>query len=98
MLEALAALFIVGGLLGEQCLPASTPPRPTPSHKGTHPMIRAFNAFQLVTLFAAMPFIVGWLHSNPFSYSSAAFWTSVIVYLVMFIFMCIAMFNQMDKD
>lgn len=60
-------------------------------------MIRAFNSFQIVTLFAAMPYIVAWLHSSPFSYSIAAFWTSVVVYIVMFIFMCIGMFDLMDK-
>lgn len=60
-------------------------------------MIRAFNAFQLVTLFAAMPYIVGWLHSNPFPFSIAAFWTALVVYVVLFIVMCFGMADLIEK-
>ncbi len=60
-------------------------------------MIRAFNAFQLVTLFAALPFIVGWLKTNPFPFSPAAFYTAIVAYLVLFVVLCIAAFELTDK-
>jgi len=47
-------------------------------------LFRVFNAFQLVTLFAALPFGIGWLHSDPFPYSTAAFYTAICVYLILF--------------
>ncbi len=56
-------------------------------------MIRAFNAFQLVTLFAAMPYILGWLGSSPFPYAAGAFWTAIVVYIVLFIVMCVGTFE-----
>jgi ABC-type nitrate/sulfonate/bicarbonate transport system permease component len=46
-----------------------------------------FNAFQIVTLFASMPFIIGWLGGSPFPYSVAAFWIAIVVYIVMFVAM-----------
>jgi hypothetical protein len=58
-----------------------SPSQPKPSTK----MIRVFNAFQLVTLFAAAPYIIGWLGSSPFPYSAAAFWTAIVVYIVLFV-------------
>ncbi len=61
-------------------------------------MIRAFNAFQLVALFAAMPFIVGWLHSNPFPYSTAAFWVSIAVYVIVFIGNIVAVTDFLGHD
>ena len=60
-------------------------------------MIRAFNAFQLVSLFAALPFIVGWLKTNPFPLAVAAFWVAIVAYLVLFIVLCIAAFELTDK-
>ena len=48
-------------------------------------MLRAFNSFQIVSMFAGMPFIVGWLHGEPFAYSGALMWAAVVAYVVMFI-------------
>ena len=61
-------------------------------------MIRAFNAFQLVTLFAGMPYLVGWLNTNPFPYSPAAFWTAIVAYLVLFVVMCVGVFDLTEKN
>ena len=47
-------------------------------------MIRIFNAFQIITFFAALPFLIGWLYTEPFTYSVAAFWTAIVVYVVTF--------------
>lgn len=49
-----------------------------------------FNAFQIVCLFAAMPFIVAWLRSATFSGAFAASWIAVVVYAVMF---CLMVYN-----
>jgi hypothetical protein len=48
-------------------------------------MLQAFNAFQCVVMFAALPHVIVWLASNPFPYSVAAFWTAILVYSVSFI-------------
>lgn len=64
----------------------------TPKSRGI-PMIRAFNAFQLVTLFAAMPYILGWLSSSPFPYAAGAFWVAIVVYVVLFGVMCVGTFE-----
>jgi len=62
-------------------------------------MFRGFNAFQLVTLFAALPFGIGWLHGSPFPYSTAAFYTAIVVYLVLFVthVAALASFVQTEK-
>lgn len=48
-------------------------------------MLAAFNAFQMVCLFAALPFIVNWLHQAEFSGSLPLMWLAIVVYVVMFI-------------
>ena len=48
-------------------------------------MIKLFNCFQFVSLFAAGPFIVQWLSNQNFSGSSALFYLSCVIYIVMFI-------------
>lgn len=60
-------------------------------------MIRAFNAFQLTTLFTAMPFIIGWLNKEPFPFSTAALWAAVAVYVVMFIGGVFVVADAMDR-
>jgi hypothetical protein len=67
------------------------------SMKG-NPMIRAFNSFQLVTLFAAMPHLIGWLNSNPFPFSPAAFYTSIVAYIVLFGVLCVAVFGWCESN
>jgi hypothetical protein len=32
-------------------------------------------------------------HSNPFPFAVAAFWTAIVVYVVLFIVMCMGMFD-----
>jgi hypothetical protein len=46
--------------------------------------VRAFNAFQVVCLFASGPHVIGWLASGPFPYSAAAFWVAIAAYVVGF--------------
>jgi hypothetical protein len=58
---------------------------PKPRRQRSPIMLRAFNAFQIVALFSAMPYLIGWLGTSPFPYSLAAMWTSVVVYVVLFI-------------
>ena len=57
------------------------------------PMLRAFNSFQLVGLFAGMPYLLSWLNTNPFPWSPAAFWTAIVAYLVLFVVLCVAVFS-----
>lgn len=47
------------------------------------PMFRAFNAFQMICVFASLPFVISWLSTNPFPYAQAAFWSAIGVYGVM---------------
>lgn len=47
-------------------------------------MFQVFNAFQLVALFAGLPFLIGWLGKTPFPYAEAAFWTAICVYVLLF--------------
>ena len=59
-------------------------------------MIRGFNAFQLVSFFAGLPFVIGWLNGGPFPYSTALMWSAVVAYLVLFVVLCVAVFNLVD--
>lgn len=43
-----------------------------------------FNAFQLVCLFAAAPFIIGWLMQGPFSYATPLGFAACAAYVVGF--------------
>jgi hypothetical protein len=72
MLEILALAALFGGAA------------PPPKRKGTPPMLKLFNAFQIVTLFAALPYIIGWLYTAPFPFSIAALATAVVVYVILF--------------
>ncbi len=60
-------------------------------------MLKVFNAFQMVTLFAAMPHIIGWLKTEPFTYSTGAFWAAIAVYVVMFLMGIGVAMNSMDE-
>lgn len=60
-------------------------------------MIRAFNAFQIVTLFAAMPYIIGWLGSTEFPFQSGAYWVAIAVYVVMFFGMTLSTSLSIEK-
>lgn len=56
--------------------------------------MRFFNAFQLVILFAALPFIVQWLRTAEFWGAQAFLWVGIVAYVVMFIF---SIFAYADK-
>ncbi len=84
----LLPIILLAGLFGESS------PKPTPKR---NPMLRVFNSFQLVGLFAGMPYLVSWLNTNPFPWSPAALWTAVVVYIVLFIVLCAAVFAWADN-
>lgn len=48
-------------------------------------MFRVFNAFQVTLLFSCLPFIIGWLRTNPFDYAGALVWVAIVAYVVLFI-------------
>ena len=83
----LLPIVLLAGLFGADA-PPSKPKR--------NPMLRAFNSFQLVGLFAAMPYLVSWLNTNPFPWSPAAFWTAIVAYVALFIFLCGTVFAWAD--
>lgn len=56
-------------------------------------MIRLFNAFQLVCLFAAGPFGIDYLYHGPFAYAMVAFWVALVAYLVLFGVVTTAMYD-----
>jgi hypothetical protein len=60
-------------------------------------VIRAFNAFQLVCLFAGLPFGIGYLHGNPFPYSPAAFYVAIVAYLVLFVVLCLGVYDLTES-
>ncbi len=58
----------------------------------------AFNAFQLVLLFACAPFIIGWLHGDPFPFSVAVKWVAGAAYLVLFVAHVFGMINLIESE
>ena len=56
-----------------------------------------FNAFQIVALFAALPFIIHWLSSASFWSAQAAFWVALVVYLIAFILHIAAVADLIEK-
>lgn len=83
----LLPIILLAGLFGVDA-PPSTPKR--------NPMLRAFNSFQLVGLFAGVPYLISWLNTNPFPWSPAAFWTAIVAYIVLFVVLCVAVFAWAD--
>lgn len=61
-------------------------------------MIKVFNAFQLVSFFAAAPFGISWLSEQTFRGSGIAFWVSVIIYVIMFILNIVSVTIAMDEN
>jgi hypothetical protein len=49
--------------------------------------MRAFNAFQMVGIFVAWPFLIAWLRNAEFSGAAALFYASAALYVVGFFFM-----------
>lgn len=70
--------------------------RSKPKPKRT-PM-KLFNAFQIVSLFAGMPFLLTWLATKPIPHSNSAFWAAAVVYVVAFIVHVVSVRNAMAKD
>lgn len=60
-------------------------------------MLRAFNAFQILSMFVGLPFGIGWLHTSPFPFSIAVEVLAVAVYCIMFVCGVVMLSNQM-KD
>lgn len=59
--------------------------------------MKVFNAFQLMCLFVAMPFVITWLHTQNFYACGAAFWTCIIIYVVMFCVLVASLADTMKK-
>ena len=53
-------------------------------------MLKAFNAFQLVTLFAAGPFIINYLSNAEFVGHGIAFWIGIVAYAIGYVSMIVA--------
>jgi hypothetical protein len=56
-----------------------------------------FNAFQIVVLFAGLPFLIHWLHTAEFWGASSAFWVTLVVYVIAFFMHILAMANFIEK-
>jgi hypothetical protein len=82
MFEILALAALLGGA-------------PKPKPKRSPMLLRVFNAFQVVTLFSALPYIIGWLYTGPFPFSVAAFVTAIIVYAILFCWQGFAMVESL---
>lgn len=44
--------------------------------------MKLFNAFQLVIMYAALPFVISWLDGQSFRGSGAALWAAIAVYVI----------------
>lgn len=60
--------------------------------------LRIFNAFQAVSMFAAMPFGLSWVSAQDFKGASIAFWVGVIIYIIAFLMNVGAVLNTFEKD
>lgn len=59
-------------------------------------MFKAFNSFQLTTLFAAAPWAIEWVKTATFTGSSVLFWVLIVAYVVGFVGMCCAVYSAVD--
>ena len=59
-------------------------------------MMKAFNCFQIVSLFAAAPFGIQWLSTASFAGAGAAYWVGIAAYLVGFAAMVFALRYAVD--
>lgn len=60
-------------------------------------MLKVFNSFQLVSCFAACPYLISWLNTKPFPFSNAALATAVVAYVVMAVFIIASVVHSADK-
>ena len=61
-------------------------------------MIRAFNALQIVLLFAAMPYIIGWLHAEPFDFSDGPEAVACCLYGILGAVLVTSVFDSIRKE
>ena len=61
-------------------------------------MMFLFNAFQIVILFAGLPFAIQWVSEAQFKGHNTAFWVLIIAYLVSFGFTVAAWYEFMEKN
>jgi len=61
-------------------------------------MLKVFNAFQMVAMFAFAPFGIQYLANATFPFQAAALWISVIMYLVFFVIMWICIVAAIEKE
>lgn len=60
--------------------------------------MRLFNSFQLVAVFAVLPFVVSWLSESTMKYANAAFWAVLIVYVLAALGMWRSVYDSSRKD
>lgn len=58
--------------------------------------LKGFNAFQLVTLFAAAPFGIEWVKNAAFTGHNVLFWVFIVAYIVGFFCMVGSVLNSLD--
>lgn len=58
--------------------------------------VRLFNAFQITAAFVAWPFGVAWLANAEFRGSAAAFYASIVLYVVAFGCMVTSVYNSLS--
>jgi hypothetical protein len=57
-------------------------------------MLKAFNSFQLVSVFALAPFGIQWCSTATFAGAQAAFWVGIVMYVVGFVGMCVCVHDE----
>ena len=62
-------------------------------------MLKAFNSLQIVAMYAASPFVIGWLFSGAtFPYAHVLAWASVLGYGIFSWLMVAAVYLALEKD
>lgn len=91
-MDLLAALICMALFGGDKYTPVET------KNKRKNSLMRFFNSVQLVGLFSSMPFLINWLAKADFPYQTGAFWTAIVVYILMAIGMSFSVYDSMRKD
>jgi glucan phosphoethanolaminetransferase (alkaline phosphatase superfamily) len=62
--------------------------------------MKLFNSFQIVGVYAAAPFGIGWLAQNPtaFPQATAAFWAALALYVLATFCLTFSVYDTMRKD
>lgn len=60
--------------------------------------MKLFNAFQLVAVFVALPYLMGWLQDATFRGSAAAFYATAALYVVAFACMVACVWRSLDDS